>query len=65
MKKKCFHLLIAAGMSLTMMFLVVVPVNATTISDLEREKQELEQQAEDARDKQGQEQKKLMRYPAG
>ena len=58
MRKKGFPL-IAAGMSLLMMFLVVEPVYATTISDLERERQELEQQAEDAKGKQSQEQQKL------
>ena len=58
MKRKSFPF-IAAGMSLLMMFLVVEPVHATTISDLERERQELEQQAENAKDKKEQEQQKL------
>lgn len=51
--------LIAIGMSLMMMILVVEPVRATTISDLEKQKQELEKQKEDAKKKQNAEQKKL------
>ncbi|MBR5799186.1 MAG: C40 family peptidase [Lachnospiraceae bacterium] len=46
-------------MSLLMMILVVEPVSATTISDLEKEKQELENQKEDAKNKQDQEKNKL------
>ena len=58
MKKKWIHVL-AIGMSLLMMILVVEPVSATTISDLEKEKQELEKQAEDAKNKQSEAQDKL------
>lgn len=58
MRKKGIHLF-AIGMSLLMMILVVEPVRATTISDLEKEKQELEKQQEDARNKQDEEQEKL------
>ncbi len=57
-RKKGIHLF-AIGMSLLMMILVVEPVSATTISDLEKEKQELEEQQEDARNKQNEEQEKL------
>lgn len=58
MKKKWIHLF-AIVMSLTMMILVVEPVSATTISDLEKEKQELEEQKKKAKDKQSKEQEKL------
>lgn len=51
--------LLAICMSLVMMILVVDPVQATTISDLEKEKQELEKQKEDARNRQNEEQEKL------
>ncbi len=57
-RKKGIHLF-AIGMSLMMMILVVEPVSATTISDLEKEKQELEEQQEAAKDKQKQEQERL------
>lgn len=59
MKRKGLIRLIAAGMSLLCMVLVVEPVCATTISDLEKEKQELEKQKEAAESKQNQEQEKL------
>lgn len=58
MRKKGFPV-IAAGLSLLLMFLVSEPVHATNISDLERERQELEQQAEDAKDKRNQDQQRL------
>ena len=58
MRKKGFPV-IAAGLSLLLMFLVAEPVHATNISDLERERQELEQQAEDAKDKRNQDQQRL------
>ena len=59
MKKiKWIHLFVI-GMSLTMMILVVEPVCATTISDLEKEKQELEEQKKEAENKQSEEQEKL------
>ncbi len=57
-RKKTVHLL-AICMSLIIMILVVDPVSATTISDLEKEKQELEKQKEDAKNKQNKEQEKL------
>lgn len=57
-RKKSVHLF-AIMMSLLMMILVVEPVSATTISDLEKEKQELENQKEDAKNKQDQEKNKL------
>lgn len=57
-KKKWIHLFVI-GMSLTMMILVVEPVCATTISDLEKEKQELEEQKKEAENKQSEEQEKL------
>ena len=57
-KKKWMHLFVI-GMSLTMMILVVEPVSATTISDLEKEKQELEEQKKEAENKQSKEQEKL------
>lgn len=45
-------------MSISIMFIVVEPVCATTISDLEKQKQELEQQKKDADAKKKQEQEK-------
>lgn len=57
-RKKSVHLF-AIMMSLTMMILVVEPVSATTISDLEKEKQELENQKEAAENKQNEEKDKL------
>ncbi len=59
MRRKIGIHLFAIGMSLLMMILVVEPVSATTISDLEKEKQELEEQQEDAKNKQNEEQEKL------
>ncbi len=56
--KKRFHLF-AICISVLMMISVVDPVKATTISDLEKEKQELEKQKEDAKNKQNSEQEKL------
>ncbi len=57
-RKKSVHLF-AIMMSLLMMILVVEPVSATTISDLEKEKQELENQKEAAENKQNEEKDKL------
>lgn len=48
----------ALCMSFVMMILVVEPVSATTISDLEKQKQELEQQKKDADAKKKEEQEK-------
>ena len=48
----------ALCMSFVMMILVVEPVRATTISDLEKQKQELEQQKKDADAKKKEEQEK-------
>lgn len=59
MKRKGLIRLIAIGMSLLCMILVVEPVRATTISDLEKEKQALEKQKEDAKALQNKEQEKL------
>ena len=59
MKKKKWIHLFTICMSLTMMILVVEPVCATTISDLEKEKQELEEQKKAAENKQNEEQEKL------
>lgn len=59
MKRKKLTRLIAVCMSLMMMILVVEPVRATTISDLEKQKQELEKQKEDAKNQQNEEQEKL------
>lgn len=59
MKRKGLIRLIAIGMSLLCMILVVEPVRATTISDLEKEKQALEKQKEDAKAQQNKEQEKL------
>lgn len=57
-RKRRIHLF-AIGMSLLMMIMVVEPVSATTVSDLEKEKQELEQQKKDAKSRQNAEQQKL------
>ena len=57
-RKKVFHIL-AILLSFLMMISVVDPVQATTISDLEKEKQELEKQKEEARNKQKEESDKL------
>lgn len=59
MRKKRIVRVIAICLSLMMMILVVEPVSATTISDLEKQKQELEKQKEDAKKKQQEEQNKL------
>lgn len=56
--KKRFYLFTIC-ISVLMMISVVDPVKATTISDLEKEKQELEKQKEDAKNKQNSEQEKL------
>lgn len=48
----------AICMSFVMMILVVEPVRATTISDLEKQKQELEQQKKEADEKKKEEQEK-------
>ena len=45
--------------SFIMILLVVVPGRATTISDLEKQKQEIEKQKEEANQKKLEEQKKL------
>ena len=57
-RKKVFHIL-AILLSFLMMISVVDPVQATTISDLEKEKQELEKQKEEAQNKQKEESDKL------
>ena len=57
-RKKVFHTL-AILLSFLMMISVVDPVQATTISDLEKEKQELEKQKEEAKNKQKEESDKL------
>lgn len=57
MKKRRIRFL-AICMSFVMMILVVEPVSATTISDLEKQKEELEQQKKDADAKKKEEQKK-------
>ena len=57
-RKKVFHTL-AILLSFLMMISVVDPVQATTISDLEKEKQELEKQKEEAQNKQKEESDKL------
>lgn len=57
-RKKIFHIL-AILLSFLMMISVVDPVQATTISDLEKEKQELEKQKEEAQNKQKEESDKL------
>ncbi len=57
MKKKLIRL-IAIFTSLILMLSVVEPVRATTISDLEREKEQLEQQKKEADEKKSQEQAK-------
>lgn len=57
MKKRRIRIL-AICMSCIMMILVVEPVRATTISDLEKQKQELEQQKQDAAEKKKQEEEK-------
>lgn len=57
-RKRRIHLF-AICMSLLMMIMVVEPVSATTVSDLEKEKQELEQQKKDAQSQQSAEQQKL------
>lgn len=59
MRKKRIVRVIAICLSLMMMILVVEPVSATTISDLEKQKQELEKQKEEAKKKQQEEQNKL------
>lgn len=59
MKKNKSKRLLAICLSMIMMILVVDPVKATTISDLEKEKQELDKQREDAKNKQNEEQNKL------
>lgn len=56
-RKKVFHIL-AILLSFLMMISVVDPVQATTISDLEKEKQELEQKKKEADEKKKQEQEK-------
>lgn len=58
-KKRRIIRVIAICMSLMMMILVVEPVCATTISDLEKQKQELEKQKEEAKKKQQEEQNRL------
>ena len=57
-RKKVFPVL-AILLSFLMMISVVDPVQATTISDLEKEKQELEKQKEEAQNKQKEESDKL------
>ena len=57
MRKKLVRLF-AIFIAFSMMFLVVEPVRATTISDLEKEKQELEQKKKEADEKKKQEQEK-------
>lgn len=57
-RKKLFYVL-AIFLSFLMMISVVDPVQATTISDLEKEKQELEKQKEEAQNKQKEESDKL------
>ena len=57
-RKKVFHIL-AILLSFLMMISVVDPVQATTISDLEKEKQELEKKKEEAQNKQKEESDKL------
>ena len=57
-RKKVFHIL-AILLSFLMMISVVDPVQATTISDLEKEKQELEKHKEEAQNKQKEESDKL------
>jgi len=57
MKKRLIRL-IAIFTSLILMISVVEPVRATTISDLEREKEQLEQQKKEADEKKSQEQEK-------
>lgn len=59
MRRKKRIRVFAICMSLLMMILVVEPVRATTISDLEKEKEELEKQKEDAESKQNEEKEKL------
>ena len=58
MRKKLVRLF-AILIAFSMMVLVVEPVRATTISDLEKEKQELEKQKEEAQNKQKEESDKL------
>ena len=55
MRKKLVRLF-AIFIAFSMMVLVVEPVRATTISDLEKEKQELEQKKKEADEKKKQEQ---------
>ena len=57
MRKKLVRLF-AIFIAFSMMVLVVEPVRATTISDLEKEKQELEQKKKEADEKKKQEQEK-------
>lgn len=57
MRKKLIRLF-AIIIAFSMMVLVVEPVRATTISDLEKEKQELEQKKKEADEKKKQEQEK-------
>ena len=57
MRKKLVRLF-AILIAFSMMVLVVEPVRATTISDLEKEKQELEQKKKEADEKKKQEQEK-------
>ena len=54
--KKRLTRLVAIGIALIMMFLVVEPVWATTISDLEKEKERIEQQKKEADERKKQEQ---------
>lgn len=56
--KKRVHVL-AILLSFLMMISAAIPVQATTISELEKEKQELEKQKKDAQDKQNEEKEKL------
>lgn len=56
--KKRVHAL-AILLSFLMMISAAIPVQATTISELEKEKQELEKQKKDAQDKQNKEKEKL------
>ena len=58
MKKKLVRFF-AIFIAFSMLVLVVEPVRATTISDLEKQKEELEQQKKEAAEKKKQEQEKL------